>query len=123
MNPGEDWKCGIADFGHTLITKHCDPVTNDTTITISGDGAILPNKQMVYCGIGKNIALFTYYSSAFFGPLENVVMLKFQGEKITDFWYRGYNYNVSRTRESDLLKITTKAEIIKTMKTKQTGGC
>ncbi|HWY10206.1 MAG TPA: hypothetical protein VN026_02720 [Bacteroidia bacterium] len=123
VNPGEDWKCGIADFGHTIIIKHCDPVTKDTTITISGDGAILPTKQMVYFGIGKDIALFTYNSLAFGSPLQNVVMIKFQGEKIVDFWYRGYNYNISKTRDNDILKITTKAEIIKTMKTKQTGGC
>ena len=129
VNPGEEWKCGIADFGHTIVTKYCDPVTKDTIIAISGDGAILPNKQFCYFGIGKDVALFTYYTSAFDNPVQNVVMIKFQNEKILDFWYRGYNYRYGnpkgdyRNGNPDTLKITTKTEIIKTLNSKAVGGC
>lgn len=138
VNPGEEWKSGIANFGHTIITKRCDPVTKDTTLTISGDGAILPNKQFVYFGIGKSIALFSYYAAGYQNPLlnsyniagnswnpqQNVVMIRFKDKKIIDFWYGGFGYGTLSIK-GDSLKITAKSEIIKTLtvKSKNTGGC
>lgn len=108
-DPGEEWKIGITDFGHQIIKKVFDVNKQDSVLFLSGDGAILPNKQLAYCGIGKSTALLSYYSGGLYAG-ENVIVLKFKDNTITDFWYGGAT-------------ITNKSEIIKSLKLPKKGGC
>lgn len=108
-NPGEEWKCGITDFGHQVIKKVYDPNKKDSVLQVSWDGKRLPDKQFVYFAIGQNIALFSYY----FRTGQRAAIIKFKNEKITDFWY-----------DANLSFVKTKSEIIKELKTtRKNNGC
>ena len=60
-NPGENWQVGC------VVDQP------------------LPSRQLIYLGIGKDIALMTYYTGGF-GKLEHVLIFKFSNDKILDFW-------------------------------------
>lgn len=60
-NPGENW--------------------NATDVTDER----LPFRQFVYFGVGKDIALFSYYSGGI-GESEHILIIKFKENNIVDFW-------------------------------------
>lgn len=113
VNPGEDWKIGIMDYGHVVIKKVYDPVKKDSVPIVSGDGAVLPNKQLVYFGMNDSIALMSYLCGGLgFNP--NILIFKHNKVRITDFWYG--------TRFIDE-KVSTKSEILSALKSKRKNGC
>jgi hypothetical protein len=112
VNPGEDWKADITNYGHVVFKKVYDVNKKDSVPMISYDSVVLPNKQLVYFGMSENTVLFSYYSGGM-GAVTNVIMMKIKNEKITDFWY-GSVYEGN---------ITTKGDIIKSLKTVRKGGC
>lgn len=112
VNPGEEWKSGITNFGRVVFTKRYDANLKDSVSVLSGDGAVLPNKQLVYFGMSETIALLTYYKGGF-GPLPNIIIIKHQDKKIVDFWYGSVFEG----------NITSKNEIIKSLKSKRKNGC
>ncbi|MBL7895357.1 MAG: hypothetical protein JNK50_08710 [Bacteroidia bacterium] len=101
-NPGEEWNAGsITDFRDQVIKNIYDPVKKDSVPTVLWVGNSLPKNQMVYFGMGKNIALFTYFKGGYF-KREYSTIIKFNGEEIIDFWYEDHPEDV-----------ITKEEIIK----------
>ncbi len=114
VNPGEEYKTGITNYGHVIIKKVYDPNLMDSVFYLAGDGAILPNKQLVYFGLGKNIALMSYVHGGT-GPFPNILIFKFQNKRVTDFWYGG-------SWEGD--NMTNKKNILKYLKSKRENkGC
>lgn len=113
VNPGEDYKEGIMDYGHVVFKKVYDANKKDSVSVISGDGTVLANKQLVYLGMNDNIVLMSYMHGGL-GPHPNILIMKHDNGKITDFWF-GSAWN-------DGL-ITSKSEIIKTLKSKKSNGC
>lgn len=111
VNPGEDYKTGIANFGHTLFIKTYDSVIKDTVVYLKGDGAILPDKQLVYFGISDSTVLMSYYHGAL---QQKIIILKHHNEVITDFWYGGTWYDESAK---------DKASILKNLKSNRQNGC
>ncbi len=73
-------------------------------------GKGVPTKQLVYFGAGKNIALISYYSGGL-RRWQHLAIIKFQDNKIVDFWYD--NYDVSAK---------TKDEMIEYLKGERTKG-
>ena len=54
---------------------------NNTDLIITG----LPDRQLVYLGVSKNLLLLTYHYGAGAGT-HNIMIVKFTGSKILDFW-------------------------------------
>lgn len=101
-NPGEEWNAGaITDFKDHVIRNVYDSIKKDSVTTVLWEGNSLPKNQMVYFGIGKNIALFTYFKGGY-DKREYSAIIKFNGEEIIDFWY-----------EDHPEEVLTKEEIIK----------
>ncbi len=98
-NPGEEWNAGnITDFHDQVIKNVYDPVKKDSVPTVLLIGNSLPKNQMVYFGIGKNIALFTYFKGGYF-KREYSTIIKFNGEEIIDFWYEDHPEDVLTKQE------------------------
>jgi hypothetical protein len=113
VNPGEEWKEGITDYGHVIFKKVYDSNKSDSVAVVCGDGAVLPDKQLVYFGMSDNIALMSYMQGGL-GPHPNIIILKHNNQKITDFWYGSTFVDE---------KFSTKAEILKALKSKRRNGC
>ena len=62
-NPNEEWQSTDIIF--------------DTT---------LPNRNLLYMGIGENIFLISYYLGGNIGTSRHILIIKHENEKITDFW-------------------------------------
>lgn len=88
-NPDENWRVGCTDLiivdkkGKALNTK-------------------LATKQLVYFGLGKSIALFSYYTGGI-GKSQHIAIIKFQDKKVIDFWFKNGIPFVST--KDELLKI------------------
>ena len=93
-NPNENFKAGC-----TSLT-----IRNEKGNIISLDEN-LPNRQLIYFGLGKDIALMTYYTGGI-GKSEHILILKYKGKSIIDFWCG----NV-------LVDLKTKDEVLKFLKT------
>lgn len=103
VSPGEEYKEGITNYGHVVFKTIYDPVKKDSVQFVCGDGAVLPNKQLVYFGVSSNIALMSYEHGGT-GPHSNILIFKFKSNKITDFWYGGIWYGDSMKNKYDILK-------------------
>ncbi len=116
VSPGEEYKEGITNFGHVIFKKVWDATKKDSVPMLSHDGAILPNKQLVYFGIGKDIALMSYMSGGDpWSPGANILIFKHNNNKITDLWFGGM-WNGD--------KMDTKSDLLKSLKTKrENNGC
>ena len=111
VNPGEEWTICTRDCRH-VFTKVYDQNKKDTVMTLIWYGKHYPIKQMVYFGIGKNLAILSYHA----GGNQEINVIKFEGKKITDFWFSGINP----------LSVTNQAELIKHIKligTRNNEGC
>ncbi len=93
-NPGENWQVGcltITDnYPNTTYKKKYDRKTKDTIIVIEHDNhqsnyLELPARQLIYFGLDKDIALMTYFTGGI-GKSEHIIIIKFEGNKIIDFW-------------------------------------
>jgi hypothetical protein len=87
-NPGEDWKVGctsLMEIDNSTQKKRIDQKTGDTIITVSIKTKDVPTRQLVYFGLGKEIALMTYYTGGI-GKSEHILIFRFDNNKIVDFW-------------------------------------
>lgn len=107
VNPGEDWKSGITNYGHLVFKKYYDANKKDSVLLLSGDGAVLPDKQLVYFGISNNMALMSYFRGGF-GALQNVIMIEFKNETVTDFWF-GSVFEGNIKTKNDIVKNAKRA--------------
>jgi hypothetical protein len=73
-NPGENWQVGC------VVEQP------------------LPLRQLIYLGIGNDIALMTYYTGGF-GKLEHVLIFKFSNDKILDFWCGNITTDIINKKE------------------------
>jgi hypothetical protein len=46
----------------------------------------VPDRQLIYFGIGKNIALLSFNVGGV-KKVQNVAIIKYEGEKVVDFWF------------------------------------
>jgi hypothetical protein len=106
-NPGEEWKVGCTgpmETDSSFEQKQVDSKTGDTLVTVMWKPKDVPSRQLIYLGIGNNIALMTYYTGGI-GKSEHILIIKFDHENITDFWCGNI-----------LTDVTTKTDIIKFLK-------
>ena len=64
-------------------------------------GDDLPTRQLIYFGLADNIALIAYFTGGI-GKSEHLLIFKFSGEEITDFWCGNVLANLANTE--DILK-------------------
>lgn len=97
-NPWEKWKTG--DIMDLVVIPTIDMTENlaRSCNTIKE----LPDKRLVYFGLGDSIALLSYHTGGI-RIQQHIVIVKFQKEKIVDFWYGTYLGLYINTR-SDLLR-------------------
>lgn len=98
-NPDENWKSGCTDL--VVVNKKGNVISKK-----------LARRQLVYFGLGKNIALLSYYTGGI-GKSQHLALIKFQDEKIIDFWFK-----------NDIIFVSTKHEILKIIRqqTKYNGS-
>lgn len=87
-NPGEEWRVGCTppmEIDNSTQKKSIDPETGDTIITVSMKTKDVPSRQLIYFGVGHNIALMTYYTGGI-GKSEHILVMKFNNNEIIDFW-------------------------------------
>jgi hypothetical protein len=98
-DPGQEWKDGNPEI--QLFDKYGKPLNN-----------VLPNKQLVYLGLGKEMALFSYYVGGR-SRSQEMVIVRFSGETITDLYF-----------ERNTALVTHKSAMVKYMREHQSqGGC
>jgi hypothetical protein len=114
-DPGEEWQEGGWLIGLDSEKKAILHATSSVAKPF-------PNRQLIYCGIGKNIALISYYIGGI-ETKQNNIIIKFQNEKVVDVWfdhyYSQFGYSLGGTTDF----ITTKIDIIKYIKNMNSGGC
>lgn len=105
-SPGEDWQSGCCVImGKRTQKMVYDKKTGKTLIEVTFDSSqSLPSRQLIYAGIGKDIALMTYYTGGW-GVSGHILIIKFDETKIVDFWCGNI-----------LSDVTNKAEILKCLK-------
>lgn len=112
-NPNEDWQVGCSppiEIDYSTQKKSIDPKTGDTTFTVSIKNKNVPTRQLIYFGLGKGIALMTYYTGGF-GKSEHILIFKFDNTNIIDFWC-----------DNVLCSLTNKAEALKHLKENKDWG-
>jgi len=87
-NLGEDWQVGCTSL--TIVDEKGNVISEAT-----------PKRQLIYFGLGQDLALMTYYTGGF-GKSEHILIIKFDNTKIVDFWCGNI-----------LTDVTNKAQIIK----------
>ncbi len=103
-NPKEQWRwAGITEFGDK-------------------SRANLPDKQLIYFGNGSSIALLSYYSGGL-NLTQRIAIIKFENNKIIDFWFD--NYLAYLWSDNTQVLMQTKTEIIKylNIQRKNSAGC
>lgn len=113
-NPGEQWRIG--DISDIVLTTIDGPM-----LFAVNEKHTIPNKQLVYFGMGNNIALFSYYSGGM-SISQNFIIIKFQGSKVIDFWF---DNKLTMSNGLSMINATNKYEIIKYIKQNlgRNGGC
>ncbi len=100
-NPGEEWQEGCIVTGKSVQTTIYDNKTGDSTILTSFDPTQpLPWRQLVYFGLGNEIALMAYFTGGF-GKSENIVILNLKNEKVVSYWTASVSPEV--TTKEDIL--------------------
>jgi hypothetical protein len=106
-NPGEKWWAG--DIKDMVFTSIYDQAKQDSLCVLSCNKNGLPGKQLVYCGVGKNMALLSWYVAG--ARLSQcTALIKFKDKTVIDFWFKN----------SPSLS-ATKYEILKSIERKE--GC
>ncbi|MDF2452431.1 MAG: hypothetical protein K0S26_1935 [Bacteroidota bacterium] len=107
-NPGEPWRIG--DIMNFAVTKVYDPEKKETVNIVSPGRNDLPGQQLVYFGIGKHMALFSYYTGGL-RITQHVAMIKFEDSKVIDFWSGSY-LDLSFTTQPEILNCIGKKKRI-----------
>ena len=101
-NPYEDWQVGCVRISEQIEKKVYDKKTGDTLIEITFDNSQqLPSRQLIYLGLGKDIALMTYYTGGW-AKSEHIIIIKFDNNNIVDFWCGNITPDV--TNKAEILK-------------------
>ena len=114
-NPGEAWQEGGWVNGFKKEQKN---IANATCCVAKP----FASKQLIYCSIGKNIALVYYYSGGI-RKTEQVNIIKFKNNKVVDFWFNNPGFNFSWVENDTTGFIGSKEGIINYLKTIKTGNC
>ena len=86
-NPDENWQVGCVAMGKLIEKKVYDKKTGDTLIELTFDNSHpLPSRQLIYFGLGKDIALLTYYTGGI-AQSEHILIIKFQDNEIINLWW------------------------------------
>lgn len=114
-NPDEEWQEGGWVNGFDNEKKAIIQATSSLAKPF-------PNKQLIYCGIGKNMALISYYMGGI-KKTQNNIIIKFQNQKIVDLWFDYYKSPFGNLLGGNTNFVKTKADIIKYIKNTNSGGC
>ena len=108
-NSGEEWNEGSWIHGFNENTS----ATEKATTYIAKP---FPTKQLIYFGIGKSVAMLSYYSGGI-RMSQHVMIIKFEGKKIVDLWVDNNSYGCNSGS-----KVGTKKDVlIKYVKTMNNG--
>ncbi len=114
-NPDEEWREGSWINGFNNEQKTIVHATSSVAKPF-------PSRQLIYCGIGKNMALISYYIGGIKKTQSNM-MIKFENDKIIglwfDYYYSQFGYSLGGTTDF----VTTKTDIISYIKNTNSGGC
>jgi hypothetical protein len=100
-DPGEKWWAG--DIKDMVFTGIYDQAKQDSLCALTGNQSGLPGKQLVYCGIGKNMALLSWYVAE--ARLSQcTILIKFKDKTVIDFWFRN-SQSLSATKEAIIRSI------------------
>jgi hypothetical protein len=110
-NAGDEWQDGSWIHGFNKNTTS----TEKATAYIAKP---FPTKQLIYFGVGKNIALLSYYTGGI-RMAQHVMILEFKGEKITNLWFDNNSYGC----DSGINPGTKKDGLIKYVKSMTNNNC
>lgn len=94
--------------------KKYDEIKKDTIMTLELVNQDLPEKELNFFGIGKNIAVIALVKGGK-KHTEELMVIKFEGQQIIDFWF-----NNKRTPS---LSLGEAIEFIKNNKERSNGSC
>ncbi len=114
-NPDEEWQEGGWVNGFNNEKKAIVHATSSVAKPF-------PPRQLIYCGIGKNMALISYYIGGI-KKTQNNIMIKFKNDKIVDLWFDHYYSQFGYSLGGNTNYVTTKSDIIKYIKNTNSGGC
>jgi hypothetical protein len=77
-----------------------------------------PSKQLLYCGVGKNMAILSYYTGGI-RMAQHVIIFKFEGTEIVDIWFD----NNSHGCDSGIKSGSKKDGLIKYVKSMTNTNC
>lgn len=114
-NPDEEWQesCWVNSF---------DKEKKNIAHAISSVAKTFPTKQLIYCGIGRNTAIISYYTGGI-KKMQNNMIIKFENKKIVDLWFDRYYSQFGYTLGGTTNFVTSKNEIINYIKNTNSGGC
>ena len=93
-NPGEKWWPG--DIQDMAFKSNYNKEKQDSLCVPVGNKCGLADKQLVYFGMGKNIALLSYRTAGA-RISQCTALIKFNGKTIVDFWFRN-SQSLSETK-------------------------
>ncbi|MES2763051.1 MAG: hypothetical protein V4677_12635 [Bacteroidota bacterium] len=114
-DPGKEWQEGGWVIGF-------DKEKKNIAHAISSVAKPFPTRQLIYCGIGKNIALISYYIGGIETKQHNII-IKFENEKIVDLWFDYYYSQFGYSLGGTTNFVTSKTDIMKYIKNTNSGGC
>jgi hypothetical protein len=100
-DPGEPWRSGCTppfEIDYENPKKYYDKRTKRISYSYSFKDKEYPIRQLVYFGLGKDIALMTYYTGGI-GMIGRILIFKFKGTEITDFWCGNESKSVNNKKE------------------------
>lgn len=104
VNPGEEFKSGITNFGHQAFKKVYNAEKKDSVMMVTYDTHPLACKQLVYCGVGREIAVIAYNTGGLYIH-QHLAIIQFEGTKILDFWFGNYNTDAKLTKANIIQRI------------------
>ena len=104
VNPGEEFKSGITNFGHQAFKKVYNAEKKDSVMMVTYDTHPLACKQLVYCGVGREIAVISYNTGGIYVN-QHLAVIQFEGTKILDFWFGNYNTDAKLTKANIIQRI------------------
>ncbi|MES2516196.1 MAG: hypothetical protein V4580_18720 [Bacteroidota bacterium] len=107
---GEEWQDGSWTHSFEKNTS-----TEKATAYIAKP---FPTRQLIYCGVGKNVALISYYTGGI-RMAQHVMILKFEGQKMMDLWFDNNSYGC----DSGANPGTKKDGLIKYVKSMTNNNC
>jgi len=113
-DPGTEWQTGGWINGF-------DDQQKNIVNAVSSVAKPFSNKQLIYFGLGKNMALLSYYTGGI-QMTQHIAIIKFKDTHIIDLWFGNNSFDYDWLNGRSVF-VTTKNEIIKYLRTSRSGNC